>query len=324
MAAGLLLCRAEISLGDDSSVFWALYICSLRTICSHAFEGQLGSSGLVSCGDAAILYRYLHYHDILAQFSVSHWQRPSEMVSQLSMKFKGETVAFKCSGHLDRFHYRGLGEYLQYEIYLLALALKASKSEQLDPDFPPGRNHQQNLKDLEEEISASLAQSKAACADIGSVDEKDVAATADAGLRLQRYLFLASTWIYFQRACRHLTGPSAEIDTLFDEVFALSCDIHRLNVRITPFSLFLIGTEANTEARRMAVMDFIHRRPELLPITSTALAIRGDNSTPSQVDCLISAAWAQDDLHDDSEGYLDYVTKMQYVITARAVLPALV
>lgn len=217
-----------------------------------------------------------------------------------------------------------MGDYLQYEIYLLALVLKASKQEQLDPDFPPGRDHQQKLNDLEEEINESLAQSKAACADVSSVNENDAAATQDAGLRLQRYFFLVSTWIYFQRTCRHLTGPSAEIDALFDEVFAMSGDIHRLNVRITPFSLFLIGTEADTEARRMAVMDFIHRRPELLPIASAALAIRGDNSTPTQLDCLISAAWAQDDLHDDSEGYLDYVTKMQYVITARAVLPALV
>lgn len=101
MAAGLLLCRAEISLADESTVFWALYICSLRTVCNHAFDGQLGY-GEVACGDATILYRYLHYHDILAQFSLSHWQRPSEMVSQLSMKFKGETVGFKCKDHLDR------------------------------------------------------------------------------------------------------------------------------------------------------------------------------------------------------------------------------
>lgn len=217
-----------------------------------------------------------------------------------------------------------MGDYLQYEIYLLALVLKASKQEQLDADFPTGRDHQQNLSDLEDEINESLTKSKVSCRDIGSVDETDTAATADASLRLQRYLFLVSTWIYFQRTCRHLTGPSLEIDTLFDEVFAWSCDIHRLDVRIAPFSLFLIGTEANTENRRMAVMEFIHRRPELLPITPAALAARGDNSTPSQIDCLISAAWAQDDLHDDSEGYLDYVTKMQYVITARAVLPALV
>lgn len=105
MAAGLLLCRAEISLGDDSSVFWALYICSLRTVCSHAFEGQLAYNE-VTCGDATILYRYLHYHDILAQFSVSHWQRPSEMADQLTMSFKGRVIAFKCSNHIDRVSFR--------------------------------------------------------------------------------------------------------------------------------------------------------------------------------------------------------------------------
>ncbi|CAK7201416.1 hypothetical protein SEUCBS139899_004120 [Sporothrix eucalyptigena] len=324
MAAGLLLCRAEISLGDDSSVFWALYICSLRTVCSHAFDGQLGEPHFIS-SDANILYRYMHYHDILAQFSVTHWKRPSEMVRQLSMKFKGYDIAFQCGNRLDRFQFReGMGDYLQYEIYLLSLVIKASKQEQLDPDYPTGRDHQQKLSELEGELEQALLDSKVACVGISDIDEKEELAAADAGLKLQRYFFLAATWIYFQRTCRHLTGASLDINTLFDESFAWANDIHRLNIRITPFSLFLIGTEANTEARRLAVMDFIHRRPELLPIASDVLTIRGDNSTPSQIDCLISAAWAQDDLHDDSEGYLDYVTKMQYVITARSVLPALV
>ncbi|KIH87578.1 hypothetical protein SPBR_04702 [Sporothrix brasiliensis 5110] len=323
MAAGLLLCRAEISLGDDSSVFWALYICSLRTVCSHSLNEKF-KRGEVIDGDATILYRYLHYHDILAQFSVSHWQRPSDMVHKLSMTFKGETVEFKCTNHFDRFYYCGWGDYLQYEIHILSLVLKASKEAQLDLAVHPGPSRAENINRLEADINEFLKNSKLACADISSVDEKDPAAAADAGLRLQRYLFMASTWIYFQRTCRHLTGPSAAVDALFDEIFAMSCDMQRLDVRITPFSLFLIGAEANTDARRRAVLDVIHSRPELMPVASKALELRGDKSTPSYVDCLVAAVWAQDDLHDDSDGYLDYVTKMQYVISARAVLPALV
>ncbi|ERS98379.1 hypothetical protein HMPREF1624_05163 [Sporothrix schenckii ATCC 58251] len=290
MAAGLLLCRAEISLGDDSNVFWALYICSLRTVCSHSLNEKF-KRGEVIDGDATILYRYLHYHDILAQFS---------------------------------FYYCGWGDYLQYEIHILSLVLKASKEAQLDLEVHPGQSHAENVNRLEAEINEFLKNSKLACADLGSVDEKNPAAAADAGLRLQRYLFMASTWIYFQRTCRHLTGPSAAVDALFDEIFAMSSDMQRLDVRITPFSLFLIGAEANTDARRRAVLDVIHSRPELMPVASKALELRGDKSTPSYVDCLVAAAWAQDDLHDDSDGYLDYVTKMQYVISARAVLPALV
>ncbi|KJR89488.1 uncharacterized protein SPSK_05968 [Sporothrix schenckii 1099-18] len=323
MAAGLLLCRAEISLGDDSNVFWALYICSLRTVCSHSLNEKF-KRGEVIDGDATILYRYLHYHDILAQFSVSHWQRPTDMVGELSMTFKGQTVEFKCTTHFDRFYYCGWGDYLQYEIHILSLVLKASKEAQLDLEVHPGQSHAENVNRLEAEINEFLKNSKLACADLGSVDEKNPAAAADAGLRLQRYLFMASTWIYFQRTCRHLTGPSAAVDALFDEIFAMSSDMQRLDVRITPFSLFLIGAEANTDARRRAVLDVIHSRPELMPVASKALELRGDKSTPSYVDCLVAAAWAQDDLHDDSDGYLDYVTKMQYVISARAVLPALV
>ncbi|CAK7224766.1 hypothetical protein SCUCBS95973_005628 [Sporothrix curviconia] len=323
MAAGLLLCRAEINLGEDSTVFWALYICSLRTVCGVAFNGQLG--GNFKNEDAHILYRYLHYHDILAQFSVCHLQRPTDIASQLSVNFKHDSYMFQCRNRLDRFELReGLGDYLQYEISLLSRVLKASKQEQFDPEYPVGRDHQKSLCELEAELDKAFLDSKTACAGIRSVDENDALEAAEAALKMQRCLFLAATWIYFQRTCRHLTGPSAQIDALFDETFAWAEDIHRLNIRITPFSLFLIGAEANTEARRRTVMDFVHRRPELLPIASEVLSIRGDDTTPSQLECLISATWAQDDLHNDSEGYLDYVTKMQYVITARSVLPALV
>ena len=100
MAAVLLLCRAEISLGDDSGVFWALYICSLRTVSGVAFDGQLGN-GFYS-EDANILYHYLHYHDILAQFSLSHWLRPAQTMRQLKLKFKTQELTFKCKGYLDR------------------------------------------------------------------------------------------------------------------------------------------------------------------------------------------------------------------------------
>ncbi|CAK7240250.1 MAG: hypothetical protein STHCBS139747_001688 [Sporothrix thermara] len=323
MAAVLLLCRAEISLGDDSGVFWALYICSLRTVSGVAFDGQLGN-GFYS-EDANILYHYLHYHDILAQFSLSHWLRPAQTMRQLKLKFKTQELTFKCKGYLDRFNAeKELDGYLHNEIYLLSRVLKASKQEQLDPDYPIEDDHLESLKKLEEKLETALSDSKVACRGISSVDEKDASAAAGAGLRLQRYFFLAATWVYFQRACRHLTGPSQHIDALFDEAFSWAEEIHRLSVRITPFSLFLIGAEANTEARRRTVLDFIHRRPELLPVRPKGLSLRGDNTTPSQMDCLIVATWAQDDLHDDSEGYLDYVAKMEYVITARSVLPALV
>ncbi|CAK7223648.1 hypothetical protein SBRCBS47491_005279 [Sporothrix bragantina] len=294
----------------------------MAAVCSYAFDGQLGGSFFSE--DANILYRYLHYHDILAQFSVSHWRRPEDVVRQLSIKFKSNVVVFKCGNCLDRFNLReGLGDYLQYEIYLLSLILRASKQAQLDLEFPIGDYQQLDLDKLEAELERSFMESKVACADIPFIDKNDASAVVAAGLSLQRYFFLAATWVYFQRACRFLTGPSSKIDALIDEAFAWAEDIHRLNIRIAPFSLFLIGSEANTEARRHTVMEFIHRRPELLPITSEALTIRGDQSKPSQVDCLIAAAWAQDDLHDDSDGYLDYVTKMQYVITARSVMPAL-
>ncbi|EPE04503.1 zinc-finger transcription factor [Ophiostoma piceae UAMH 11346] len=325
MAASLLLCRAEVALGEESTIFWALYICSLRTVYTHAFSDVFNDSRKLG-GDARILYRYMHYHDILAQFSVSHWQRASEMERQLSMRFKETVVVFKCQDHLDRFTSEGEGDYLQHEIYLLARAVKASKQEQMDPHYPTTRDHLQNLDSIENQLDTALQQSRSDCVDISTVNDKDGKACVVASLKLQRYWFVAASWIYFQRTCRHLTGPSERVTSLFDHLFSLTRDIRRVHARIAPFSVFLVSAEAGTEQRRRQVMDFIHQRSEKHPSVSEITNSPRPSCYPTaaQIDYLLSASWTQDDLHDNSEGHLDYVTKMQYVITARSILPALV
>lgn len=295
--------------------------------------------------DAFILFRYVHYHDVLAQFSLNHWRRPSYLFNQTSLSFKGETLEFRCASASNIVHWplpllsdnldssrsltahifkpvdQYIGEYIHTEIYLLAEILNTSKTENMDPDHPSDRNAQQKLARLETSLEEAFGKSKKACQDTVGVDESDTSATGSASLDVQRYLFLSACWIYFQRACRHLSGPSAQIDSLLDDVFSMAHHIRRLGVRITPFSLFMIGSEATTEKSRRSVLDLVAQP------SGTARSSTGEHSgSPSMnnVDILLSAVWAQDDLHDSSLGYLDYVAKMEWVITARPVLPALV
>ncbi len=107
MAACLVLCRAEICLGDESSIFWVKYICSLRYISRYAFPDMFNGRDRLD-GDSATLYRYLHYHDTLARFSISHWQRPSHIEDQFVMKFHGVAVELHCHGEPQNVR-RGLG-----------------------------------------------------------------------------------------------------------------------------------------------------------------------------------------------------------------------
>ncbi len=207
---------------------------------------------------------------------------------------------------------------------LLSRVLEVTQKLQTDPDYVASREYHQILQSLEAEVDEALHQTQDDCRDLARVDVADHQAVADARLSVQRYFFVAAMWIYFQRTCRHLTGQSAAIDALVDDVFSLSADIQRLNVRIIRFSLFLIGAEANTESRRYAVLDFLHHQPKLLPVaTGDFLPCKG-NVNPAEVGGLVSKAWVQDDLHNNTEGYLDYLAKMHYVITARPVVPALV
>ncbi|EFX02991.1 hypothetical protein CMQ_2920 [Grosmannia clavigera kw1407] len=260
---------SQIALGDQATVFWAMYICNLRTILVHAFVDPLPVLSLNAgeIADAFILLRYVHYHDVLAQFSIDHWRRPADLLDQLSVMFKGKQLKFRCSQASDI-----------------------------------------KLVFLKTELEEAFSKSKKACRNAVDMDGSD----PSVNVALQRFLFLSACWIYFQRACRYLSGPSVTMDSLLVDVFSMASHIQRMGVRITPFSLFMIGSEARTEESRRSILDLVNQPQGI------------DDPSTNCVNLLLSAVWAQDDLHDSTQGYLDYITKMEWVITARPVLPALV
>ena len=76
IATGMLLCSFEVHESSCTSGQWTIYLGGVKTVL-NAFSiqtlRQLGS-------DAAILLDWVHYHEVLARFSLLHWKREEASV----------------------------------------------------------------------------------------------------------------------------------------------------------------------------------------------------------------------------------------------------
>ena len=69
-------------------------------------------------------------------------------------------------------------------------------------------------------------------------------------------LFVLATLLYFERKSKQLTGPSNKTDKWIDDAFLILSEIEYCN---KPFPLFILGREAQTDHRRLLVLDIIDR-----------------------------------------------------------------
>jgi hypothetical protein len=70
-ATGMLLCSFEVHQSSCTSGQWTGYLAGVKTVInasSMQTPPQLGS-------DMAVLLDWVHYHDVLARFSLLHWER---------------------------------------------------------------------------------------------------------------------------------------------------------------------------------------------------------------------------------------------------------
>lgn len=150
--------------------------------------------------------------------------------------------------------------------------------------------------------------------------------------RSRMHLFLAATWIYFERTARHLVGESETLSRLLDDAFSL-LSYHLQNehvefkIRHQPFALFVIGGEARSDRERKLVLDVLARASVDIERLSAngqpCLAIGVRASGLGYAMKLTKRLWIKYDLHDHSEGYLDYSTKLHEVISSCEKLPSL-
>lgn len=84
-ATGMLLCSFEVYHLSCTSAQWTRYLSGVNTVIKSSSIDTL----LQSSSDAAVLLDWVHYHNVLARFSLLHWKGEGapELSSPLSDVF---------------------------------------------------------------------------------------------------------------------------------------------------------------------------------------------------------------------------------------------
>lgn len=181
-------------------------------------------------------------------------------------------------------------------------------------------HHQQMLDDLGTRLLAEYHEAKDVCYAMANAENRDLQAAGnvtEGKPATQRYLFAVASWIYFQRTCRKVSGPTTLLEPLLSEAYNL---LPKLECTI-PFPFLLIGSEASTDERRFIILECLQRMQTSLTSGGRAAAA---GILLDQTARLLELLWVKDDLHDDREGFMDYSTKMHCAVTSWDILPALI
>lgn len=122
-------------------------------------------------------------------------------------------------------------------------------------------------------------------------------------------LFRAAVLVYAARICATKFGEARDLGPLLDRAFA---QIEQMQTCERPFPIFILGCEANTDERRIIILNLL-RRTESTHVRSLDCIRRG-----------LDSVWIQDDLHADQDMMLDYMNKLNVVVSSSSTLPTFV
>ncbi|KAI1128463.1 fungal-specific transcription factor domain-containing protein [Nemania abortiva] len=293
VAANMLLCSLEIHMGTCSHAHWPFYLLGARDIIKVAgLEAQIFRS------EIGELVLWTFYHDVLARFSLFHWRR----------------------GSVPKFFAQELGVEGGWQRDLCALATKLKIS--VGP-LPTMLRYFGDIVDaLCEHVHTPVASLDALQKEIHGCERaiRNVPkppmppqSPANEGARkiaALTELYRTAVLVYAGRICEHKFGESRDLKPLLDSGFA---QMEQADVCERLFPMFILGCEADTDERRMAVLNLMRRTEE--------------NTHVREMDCLrrgLDSVWIQDDLHADQGVMLDYMNMMNAVISSSPTPPAFV
>ncbi|KAI0200564.1 fungal-specific transcription factor domain-containing protein [Astrocystis sublimbata] len=292
VAANMLLCSFEIHLGTDSHSHWPLYLAGARDVAKAA-----GLEAHISRPDTLELILWVYYHDVLAKFCLLHWRR--EPISD----FLAKQLGVEMEWHRD----------------LCASAIK------LNVVIAPLPTILRRLGDVLEALCHDTLSSTpldtlqrtihTAESLVKSVPQLCTAAASsktEAGLdRLAALteLYRTAILVYIARLCASMFGETRDLTHLLDRGFA---QIEQMQTCDRLFPVFILGCEADTDERRLLVLNLL-RRTEKTHVRSLDCLRRG-----------LDSVWIQDDLHADQDIMLDYMNKLDVIVSSSHTMPTFV
>ena len=249
------------------------------------------------CGAYDIL-GWVYYFDVMARFSYRHWrtEHVRAIVDALGSDSNGSgscrIQSLLARGSFAR-RVPNISVHAHPVVRLLAevadTALYSTDPRYLSIEY------QQHLDELRSSLENVSPRSKPSPDGLDST-ERPLELTRLAGL------------IHLERISRNFSGQSAVIESWTTQALSI---IAQLDSCLCPFALFIVGCETDKDADRMIILD-LYARMETRPYLKSFMEGRA----------LIQTAWNMQDLAEDGE--LEYIQKLNIVMSSRDVVPSLI
>jgi hypothetical protein len=253
-------------------------------------------------GDASVILGWVYYFDVMVRFSLRHWC--TEYI-----KATAKALGFDSNGeHECMMQYilarksfargvLGISSHAHPVVRLLA-EISETAMYSSDPRYLT-QEYQAHLNDLQsrlQNVSPRTEDFVSWSTEPLSHSEKLLELTRLAGL------------IHLERVSRNFSGHSTVIRSWTRQALGI---IAELESCFCPFALFIVSCELTNDEERLIVLD-LYARTETRPHLNSFMEVRA----------LIQTAWNQQDLAEDGE--LEYIQKINLVMSSRNVVPSLI
>ncbi|KAF1919309.1 fungal-specific transcription factor domain-containing protein [Ampelomyces quisqualis] len=281
-ATGMLLCSFEVHQSSCSSNEWMGFLSGVETVINASSIKALLQLG----SDVVFLLDWVHYHDVLARFSLLYWEREGtpELPSTPTNFFDSQISILQ----------RPIFSILN----LLSEACAAMSSSVIPTETSDSMDDHKGFLVVTDWRIRTIPMPKI------TDDDNDV--LDDATLVI--HLYQLATLVFLNRMSEGVIDQPIRTQQYIDKAFDI---LPRLRFCKQQFPIHVIGCEARTDEQRAVVLDVIARTERMSCSRSFNYCKR-----------ILQAVWAQDDLREGNN--ISYPDMLTSVISHCVIVPAFV
>lgn len=229
IATGMLLCSFELHQASSTSGQWMQYLSGVKTVINASSIETL----LQYSPDTAVLLDWVHYHDVLARFTLLHW--------------KGKDAAKFPSTPTDLFSFPISMLSPQYHTMLNLLSQVCDAVSAIPPESKDNVDDHKGFLGVLDWRIRSLPLPK----EVSDDDDYEV---------LVMKVYQLAMLLYLARSSDGLIDQPIRTQQHMDQAFAI---FPRLSSCKHQFPIYVIGCEARTDEQRAVILDVIDRTEKM-------------------------------------------------------------
>ncbi|GIJ91133.1 hypothetical protein Asppvi_010098 [Aspergillus pseudoviridinutans] len=234
IAAGMLLCSFEVHQSSYTSDQWIFYLGGVKTVLNASSIKTLRQLG----SDMAVLLDWVHYHDVLARFSLLHWKR--EGVPELA----STPTDLLCS------QVSNLPPPIFSMLNLLSQVCDAVSSGAIPPETSDNMDDYKCFLEVLDWRVRRLS--------IPKVPDDNDPVSDDTTLVMQ--LYQLAILLFLNRSFEGVILQPIRTQQHIDRAFAILLQLSSCKQQ---FPIFVVGCEARTDEQRAVVLDVISRTEKM-------------------------------------------------------------